>query len=122
MSAIAGKISKGKFPTEQPNIRQRFASLVPTAERHLVAVVVDCGHEVALVGSVVLAGLWFTFAMYAVVVGYGPSHMDKLASATAPVHDLAVRYIGNWYSNLVDLAAISAIVRYICAIGSLTTR
>ena len=77
---------------------------------------------IALVGSVVLAGLWFTFAMYAVVVGYGSSHMDKLASATAPLHDLAVRYIGNWYSNLVDLAAISAIIAVLLAIHTANFR
>jgi amino acid transporter len=77
---------------------------------------------IALVGSVVLTGLWFTFAMYAVVVGYGASHMDTLASAAAPVHDLAVRYIGNWYSNLVDLAAISAIVAVLLAIHTANFR
>ena len=77
---------------------------------------------VALVGSVILAGLWFTFAMYAVVVGYGPSHMDTLAGATAPLHDLAVRYIGGWYSNLVDLAAISAIVAVLLAIHTANFR
>jgi len=77
---------------------------------------------IALVGSVVLAGLWFTFAMYAVVVGYGSGHMDKLASATAPMHDLAVRYIGNWYSNLVDLAAISAIIAVLLAIHTANFR
>ena len=77
---------------------------------------------IALVGSVVLAGLWFTFAMYAVVVGYGAGHMDTLANATAPMHDLAVRYIGNWYSNLVDLAAISAIVAVLLAIHTANFR
>ena len=33
------------------------------------------------------------------VVGYGSGHMDTLAAASAPLHDLAVRYIGPWYSN-----------------------
>jgi amino acid transporter len=74
---------------------------------------------IALVGSVVLAGSWFTFAMYAVVVGYGAGHMDTLANATAPMHDLAVRYIGNWYS---DLAAISAIVAVLLAIHTANFR
>jgi len=77
---------------------------------------------IALVGSVVLAGLWFTFALYAVVVGYGAGHMDKLANATAPLHDLALRYIGNWYANLVDLAAISAIVAVLLAIHTANFR
>src|SRR5207245_9457802 len=77
---------------------------------------------IALIGSVVMTGLWFTFAMYAVVVGYGSSHMDTLAAASAPLHDLAVRYIGPWYSNLVDLAAISASIAVLLAIHTSTFR
>ena len=77
---------------------------------------------IALIGSVALTGAWFAFAMYAVVVGYGASHMDALAAASAPVHDLAVRYIGNWYSNLVDLAAISAIIAVLLAIHTANFR
>jgi amino acid transporter len=49
---------------------------------------------IALVGSVTLAGLWFSFAMYAVVIGFGRKHMDKLAASSEPLRDLAVRYIG----------------------------
>src|SRR5215471_7521439 len=46
MSAIAGKISKGKVATEKPDVRQRFASaLVPTPQRDLVPVVLDRDHE-----------------------------------------------------------------------------
>jgi len=48
--------------------------------------------------------------------------MDKLANATAPLHDLALRYIGNWYANLVDLAAISAIVAVLLAIHTANFR
>src|SRR6266481_786051 len=77
---------------------------------------------IALIGSVVMTGLWFSFAMYAVVVGYGAGHMDTLAGASAPLHDLAVRYIGVWYSNLVDLAAISAIIAVLLAIHTANFR
>lgn len=76
----------------------------------------------ALVGSVVLTGLWFTFAMYAIIVGYGTKHIGAIASATSPLHDLAVRYIGHWYSNLVDLAAISAIIAVLLAIHTANFR
>ena len=77
---------------------------------------------IALIGSVALTGLWFTLAMYAIVVGYGPAHMGKLAAATAPLHDLAVRYIGPWYANLVDLAAVSALVAVLLAIHTANFR
>jgi amino acid transporter len=77
---------------------------------------------IALVGSVVLTGLWFTFAMYAIIVGYGSAHIPEIASATAPLHDLAVRYIGHWYGIMVDLAAISAIIAVLLAIHTANFR
>lgn len=77
---------------------------------------------IALIGSVVLTGLWFTFAMYSVIVGYGTDHVDQLASATAPLHDLAIRYIGPWYATLVDLAAISALIAVLLAIHTANFR
>jgi len=45
---------------------------------------------IALIGSVLLTGLWFTLAVYAIIVGYGAKHIDQLAGAIAPLHDLAV--------------------------------
>jgi amino acid transporter len=77
---------------------------------------------IALVGSVVLTGLWFAFAMYSIIVGYGSAHVSQIASATAPLHDLAVRYIGGWYGNLVDLAAVSAIIAVLLAIHTANFR
>jgi amino acid transporter len=77
---------------------------------------------IALIGSVVLAGLWFTFAMYSIVVGYGSAHMDKLANSQEPIHDLAVRYMGPAYGNIVDLAAVSAIVAVVLAIHTANFR
>ena len=77
---------------------------------------------IALIGSVVLTGLWFTFAMYSIIVGYGARHVDQISSATAPLHDLAQRYIGGWYANLVDLAAVSAIIAVLLAIHTANFR
>jgi amino acid transporter len=77
---------------------------------------------IALIGSVVLTGLWFTFAMYAIVVGYGSRHVSQIASSTAPLRDLAVRYIGSWYGDMVDLAAISAIIAVLLAIHTANFR
>ena len=77
---------------------------------------------IALVGSVVLTGVWFVFALYAVIVGYGPSHINDLANASAPVTDLASRYIGSWYVTLVSLAAISANIAVLIAIHNANFR
>ncbi len=77
---------------------------------------------IALVGSVLLTGAWFTFAMYSIIVGYGAKNIDKLAAATAPLHDLALRYIGPWYGYLVDLAAISALIAVVLAIHTANFR
>ena len=77
---------------------------------------------IALVGSVTLAGLWFSFAMYAIVIGYGSEHMDLLANSSEPLQDLAVRYIGHMYGNLVDMAAFSAIIAVVLAIHTANFR
>ncbi len=77
---------------------------------------------IALIGSVVLTGLWFSFAMYSIIVGYGAKNVDKLSASSAPLHDMAVRYVGPWYANLVDLAALSAIVAVLLAIHTANFR
>ena len=63
----------------------------------------------ALVGSVLLSGIFFVFASYAVLVGFGADNLDALTSSASPVSDLAGRYIGDWYEVFIDIAAISAI-------------
>jgi amino acid transporter len=60
--------------------------------------------------------------MYSIVVGFGAKHMDKLAASSAPLHDLALRYIGPWYGDLVDLAAVSALVAVVLAIHTANFR
>src|SRR5260370_16718476 len=51
MSAIAGEILKGKLAAKQPRIRQRLTGRVPTAQRHLVPIVLDRGHKAAGLAS-----------------------------------------------------------------------
>jgi amino acid transporter len=77
---------------------------------------------IALIGSVTLAGLWFTFAMYSIVIGFGAKHMSTLANSSEPLRDLAVRYIGPWYGSVVDLAAFSAIIAVLLAIHTANFR
>jgi amino acid transporter len=64
---------------------------------------------VALMGSIIFCGLFLAFALYAVVVGYGTSHLADAQSAASPLTPLATRYVGHWYVSLIDIAAISAI-------------
>jgi amino acid transporter len=77
---------------------------------------------IALMGSVAAAGLWFVFAIYAIIVGYGTGHIGALAKATAPLHDLAQRYLGHAYATVVDLAAVSAIIAVLLAIHTANFR
>jgi amino acid transporter len=76
----------------------------------------------ALVGSVVLTGLWFSFAMYAIIVGYGSKNVGLISKAVSPLHDLAVQYIGSWYGTVIDLAAVSAMIAVLLAIHTANFR
>lgn len=77
---------------------------------------------IALLGSVGLTGLWFIFALYAVVVGFGPSHMGQLSSDAVPLDTLARRYLGDVYAVFIDLAALAANVAVLIAIHNANFR
>ena len=77
---------------------------------------------IALLGSVGLTGLWFIFALYAVVVGFGPSHMNALASDPVPLDTLARKYLGSGYAVLIDIAALMANVAVLIAIHNANFR
>lgn len=75
-----------------------------------------------LVGSVVVSGIFLTFGVYAVTVGFGGAHIGALAGNTNPISTLAGRLISPWFQNLVDLAGISAITGVIIAIHNANFR
>ena len=77
---------------------------------------------IALLGSVGLTGLWFIFALYAVVVGFGPSHIGDLAGDAVPLDTLARRYLGDAYAVFIDLAALMANVAVLIAIHNANFR
>ncbi len=79
---------------------------------------------IALLGSVGLTGLWFIFALYAVVVGFGPSAagIAKLANDAVPLDTLARRYLGDGYAAFVDIAALMANVAVLIAIHNANFR
>jgi amino acid transporter len=79
---------------------------------------------IALLGSVGLTGLWFIFALYAVVVGFGPSAegIGKLAADPVPLDTLARRYLGDGYAVFIDIAALMANVAVLIAIHNANFR
>jgi amino acid transporter len=79
---------------------------------------------IALLGSVGLTGLWFIFALYAVVVGFGPSAegIAKLAADTVPLDTLARQYLGDYYAVFIDIAALMANVAVLIAIHNANFR
>ncbi len=70
---------------------------------------------IALIGSVILTGIYFAIAMYALVIGYGVHHVGELASSTAPMSFLAQKFMGKGYAIAVDLAGISALIAVLIA-------
>jgi amino acid transporter len=77
---------------------------------------------IALLGSVGLTGVWFIVAMYAVIVGFGPSHMADLAGDPVPLDTLARRYLGDLYAVFIDLAALAANIAVLIAIHNANFR
>ncbi|WAC26588.1 APC family permease [Ancylobacter sp. SL191] len=72
----------------------------------------------ALLGSVVLAGLFFVFASYIQVMGFGLANAKALAASEAPLNTLALKYGNIHIATLLDLAAaVSAIS---CVLGTMS--
>ncbi|MEP9376117.1 APC family permease [Aquabacter sp. CN5-332] len=73
---------------------------------------------IALLGTVVLAGLFFVFASYIQVIGYGLDNMKALANDEAPLNTLALKYGTLRMATALDIAAsVSAIS---CVLGCLS--
>ena len=62
----------------------------------------------AVLATVAAAGLLFTFAAYAFSIGYGKAAVAKGAWAIDPaaVDTLGTKYIGSWFSTILDLVVI----------------
>ena len=72
----------------------------------------------AVIGTVIVASLFFVVVSYAQVVGYGLGHVQELGRASVPLDKLSTRFISGAYAGFLDFAAtISALA---CAIGSLS--
>lgn len=73
---------------------------------------------IAVLGTVVLAGVFYVFASYVQVMGFGLGNMKALASDSAPLNTLALRFGSRGFATLLDLAA--AFSAFSCVLGSLS--
>lgn len=73
---------------------------------------------IAVMGTVVLAGIFYVFASYMQVVGFGPGNMRELAEDSAPLNTLALRFGSRGFATLLDVAA--AVSALSCVLGSMS--
>jgi amino acid transporter len=73
---------------------------------------------IAVFGTVLLAGVFYVFASYVQVVGFGLDRIKALASDSAPLNTLALKFGSRGFAALLDLAA--ALSAFSCALGSLS--
>ncbi|KAM9975828.1 hypothetical protein ACTFIW_013220 [Dictyostelium discoideum] len=61
---------------------------------------------IAVYGSIAFASIWFILSMYALVVAVGPSNIFSIDTTQFTVGIYAERYIGFWYSVIIDITAV----------------
>ncbi|MEE6165592.1 MULTISPECIES: APC family permease [unclassified Mycolicibacterium] len=76
----------------------------------------------AVMGSVLVTGVFFIFVTYAITIGYGTDNIGALADDPLPLDTLAQRYIGENFSLLIDLAVILSAFAVALAAGNGLTR
>jgi amino acid transporter len=72
----------------------------------------------AVLGAVILAGVFYVFVSYVQVAGYGLGNIKSLANDTAPLNTLALKFSSRNFATLLDLA--TAISAFSCVLGSLS--
>jgi amino acid transporter len=70
----------------------------------------------AILGTVVAAGIFYIFVSYSQVIGFGISDIHKLAKSIAPLDDLASAYVSGSMGAFVDFAAL--ISAFACSLGA----
>jgi amino acid transporter len=73
---------------------------------------------IAVLGTVILAGLFYAFASYVQVIGFGLGAMKALAADSAPLNTLALKFGSRGFAALLDLAA--ALSAFSCTLGCLS--
>jgi amino acid transporter len=65
----------------------------------------------AILGTVILATVYFIFVTWAQAIGYGVAGVGKWAADPTALATLSDRYVGHWFSTLVDIVvAVDAFV------------
>lgn len=74
---------------------------------------------IAILGTCVLAGVFYVFVTYAQVMGFGVDFTNDLAKSSAPLNDLANKYVSRGFATVIDLAAATS--AFSCVLGSLSS-
>jgi amino acid transporter len=72
----------------------------------------------AMLITVMAAGLFFVVVSFAQVTGYGAERVSVLAQSTAPLDELAAKYVSERFAACIDFAAAVSI--FGCAAGALS--
>jgi amino acid transporter len=72
----------------------------------------------AIIVTVVIAGLFYLIVSYAEVMGYGLDRVQMLAQADAPLDTLSAKFVSAKFAIFIDVAA--ALSAFAAAIGSLS--
>ncbi len=73
---------------------------------------------IAVLGTVILAGLFYVYTSYVQVMGFGLANLKALAGDSAPLNTLALKFGSRGFATLLDLAA--AISAFSCVLGCLS--
>ncbi|HLH63588.1 MAG TPA: APC family permease [Ktedonobacteraceae bacterium] len=76
----------------------------------------------AVIGTVVITGIFYLLIVYASDIGFGLSNSAKWASDPAPLDTLATRYVGSWLAVLVDIAVLFDALVVMSAFMATTSR
>ncbi len=76
----------------------------------------------AVVGTVIITGVFYLLVIYASDIGFGLANSAKWASDPAPLDTLATRYVGSWLAVLVDIAVLFDALVVMSAFMATTSR
>jgi amino acid transporter len=60
----------------------------------------------AILGTVIVATVYFVFTTWAQAIGYGVSGAGRWAADPTELATLSDRYVGHWFSTLVDIVVV----------------
>jgi amino acid transporter len=60
----------------------------------------------AILGTVIIATVYFIFVTWAQAIGYGVAAVGKWAADPTALSTLSDRYVGHWFATLVDIVVV----------------